>query len=214
MWGFFKVVIFGGTVPALLCLVATGCSDDSGPEPPPPERVTHHEVSGRAPRASGGFPSVVMLEPEGGTTAAPEVDDVLLIDQYNTDFHPRLLIARPGQPVEFKNSENVLHNIHVTDPSNWTTVFNVATPTSGAYAHKFDREGAFDVACDIHPAMAAYIVVTRSLYAVITETDGSFSFPDVPNGSHRVEVWNLDPSRRVERVVRVDGAVTELVLEP
>jgi plastocyanin len=203
---------------AALFAVATllaSCSPDPEPEPAPPAPAAHVGLRGRAPRASGGYPSVIMLQPEDGSKRAPEVDDPLVMDQYNTDFHPRLLIARPGQPVQFKNSEDVVHNIHVTDATDRSTIFNVATPVSGAYTHKFDREGAFDVACDIHPSMAAYIVVTSSPFVVIAETDGSFTLPDVlPAGSYRVKVWNSDPSRRLERVVQIDATTTELVLEP
>ena len=194
-------------------LTVSACSDQPRDPDQPAEtpKSTASTVTGTAPRAFGGFPSVVILEPE-----APIEVPILppsVMDQYNTEFHPRLLLVRVGQTVRFKNSEDTLHNVHVIDIETHDTAFNVATPVVGAYEYVFDNASVYDVSCGIHPSMAAFIVVTDSPFAVVADNDGAFSLPEVPAGNYTARVWNLDLARRSERVVVINDAATELNLE-
>jgi hypothetical protein len=136
------------------------------------------------------------------------------MDQYGSAFLPKVLVARVGQPVDFKNSEDVLHNVRVVDTESGKTVFNVGTPVVGSYRHTFEKEGAYDVSCDIHPYMAAFIIVTSAPYWAIAGSEGEFDIPEVPEGVYRLTVWNLDPKRRLETRVEIGGEPTELSLEP
>jgi len=171
------------------------------------------DVTGQAPKASGGFPSVIIMEPRGGEPFPVPTESVLM-DQYGIQFHPKILLARVGQPVEFHNSEDELHNVHVMDTQTGKTLFNVATPVVGSYLYTFDEPGAYDVACHTHPAMAAFIVVTQTPYAVVADKDGTFSLEGVPRGTYDVRVWNVDPARRSERVIEIGETPTALVLDP
>ncbi len=134
------------------------------------------------------------------------------MDQYGTAFRPKLLVVRPGQPVDFKNSEDVLHNVHVIDAETRKTEFNVATPVVGAYRYVFKREGAYDVSCNIHPSMAAFVIVTAAPFVVVADGQGSFALEAIPQGIYDVRVWNLDPERRSERKVAIDAATRSLTL--
>jgi plastocyanin len=168
-------------------------------------------VQGKAPPATGIFPSIVTLEPETPIeTVVPEEPAVM--DQYGTAFHPKVLLVRPGQPVDFKNSEDVLHNVHVVHIESGETEFNVGTPVVGSYRHRFQREGAYDVSCEIHPSMAALLFVTSAPFATIADSQGNFAIPSVPAGSYRLTVWNLDPHRWRKRTVVIDEGITELSL--
>ena len=195
-------------------LTVSACSDQPRDADPPEEtpKSTASTVTGTAPRAFGGFPSVVILEPE--VPIEVPILPPAVMDQYNTEFHPRLLLVRVGQTVRFKNSEDTLHNVHVIDIETHDTAFNVATPVVGAYDYVFDNASVYDVSCGIHPSMAAFIVVTDSQFAVVAENDGAFSLPEVPAGNYTARVWNLDPARRSARdvVIAIDDAATELNL--
>lgn len=171
-------------------------------------------IRGRAPRATGGFPSVVILTPDTDDEIEfPVPLEPALMDQYNTEFNPNVLIVRAGQKVQFKNSEDTLHNVHVIDTVTRDTAFNVATPVTGAFEHVFDAPAVYDVSCGIHPSMAAFVVVVDSPYAVVANADGTFSLPDVPPGAYTAAVWNLEPSRRSERRVTIEGDMSELTLD-
>ena len=173
-------------------------------------------LTGRVPPASGGLPSVVMLEPEtrGGIpedVAVPE--EPAIIDQWGMAFVPEVLVVRSGQTVEFHNSEDVLHNVHVVDRETTSTVTNVATPTvDSTFQLVFEHPGTYQVLCDVHAAMGAFIIVTSSPYSIVAEKDGTFALPEVPYGSYTLTVWNLDESRQSRQVVTVAGPRTEVIV--
>jgi plastocyanin len=152
-----------------------------------------------------------MLSPEVPVeTALPE--DPATMDQYGTAFWPKLLVVRPGQPVDFKNSEDVLHNVHVIDADSRQTEFNVGTPVVGSYRHAFQREGAYDVSCNIHPSMAAFLIVTAAPFYAVADSQGNFTFAEIPEGSYQARVWNLDPNRKRERTIVIDRSTEALDL--
>ena len=99
-----------------------------------------------------------------------------------------LLLARVGQPVEFRNSEDMPHNVSVTRRESGSEVFNVGTEPHQKYVHTFDRVGQFDVKCDIHEGMEATVIVARGPMTTIAGDDGRFSFPNVAFGSYKVSL--------------------------
>jgi hypothetical protein len=114
------------------------------------------------------------------------------MDQSGQQFLPGLLLAQTGQTVKFRNSEDVLHNVRVTEVATETPVFNVATIPFGSYDHKFERPGFYTVSCDIHTTMRADILVTASPYTATLEADGSFTVKDVPPGAYKLTVYAGD----------------------
>ncbi len=159
-------------------------------------------VAGRAPAAAGGLPAVVTLEPaDGHSVQLP--DAPALMDQYALSFLPQLLVVRTGQAVEFRNSEEVSHNVRVVDVTADSTLFNVATPQGEPYLHEFPRAGEYTVACDIHPGMTAFILAVDASYATVAEEDGAFAFADVPPGAYTLRVWHPDATQRSTRQVQV-----------
>ena len=135
------------------------------------------------------------------------------MDQLGSVFHPGVLLVGAGEPVEFINSEDVFHNVRVVDGESGETEFNVASPAFVSYQHTFAAPGVFDVGCDIHPAMAAFIIVSSTPYAVVADEDGSFSLPSVPPGSDKLKVWHLEAEHRSEREIEIGGPGDELRLE-
>ncbi len=208
----------------LTALPVPSCSNDSvetAPVVARPEESSSPDsgsstgtVTGTAPKPTGGFGSIVVLEPETPVEWPPPPTEAALMDQSGNAFHPKILLVRLGQPVEFRNSEDVLHNVHVMDAETRKTVFNVGTPVVGAYRHTFASEGAYDVSCEIHPSMAAFVFVSSSPYVAVADGAGRFEIPGVPKGRYRATVWNLDPKRRSERSVEIADRATHLTLDP
>jgi plastocyanin len=178
------------------------------------EEAVGQAVTGKAPRAVGRFSSVILLEPIVlGDDTAKAPTEQLLMDQYGHNFHPGVLLVHKGQQVRFHNSEAELHNVRVVDAGSGSTLFNVATPENGHYDYRFEHSGFYDVSCDIHAGMAAFLIVTSTPYAVVAGNDGSFSLSDVPPGSYKLTLWTVDPSKRMEKVVEVSGDGVEIVLD-
>lgn len=152
-------------------------------------------MSGTAPAGS-----VVVLEPlqphEFPPATAPQT-----MDQAAMTFFPALLLARVGQRVEFRNSEDALHNVRVDERATGTPVFNVATPPYETYTHVFERPGYYDVSCDVHVAMRATILVTSTPYAALVGKDQTFTFPDVEPGSYTITMSG--GGRELDQIVEV-----------
>jgi plastocyanin len=163
--------------------------------------VTGKVAPGLAPPSA-----IVVLEPKG-EGELPIRSEPAIMDQAGYAFLPEFLLAQAGQPVEFRNSEDVLHNVRVTEISSQKPAFNVATLAFGKYEHKFDP-GYYSVTCDIHTTMRASILVTASPYSVTTAEDGSFSMSNVRPGHYNLTVY-AGPSP-VVRSIEVKDARTDL----
>ena len=122
------------------------------------------------------------------------------MDQVSATFSPDLLIVRTGQPVEFRNSDDTLHNVHVGNEDTKEPSFNVAIPTGEKYVYTFGKDGFYHVGCDIHPAMSAEIVSASTPFVARTGADGRFEFSEVPPGAYvmRVMAGGEKSSRDVE----------------
>ena len=191
----------------------------SKPEPPPPAS-TAAPAAAPAASASGagrvvgriqpGAAGVVVLAPKAARTFPPQ-DEKPIMDQASLTFTPELLFVRTGQPAEFRNSDDTLHNVNVKHEETREQAFNVAIPTGGNYDHTFAREGFYRVGCDIHPAMAASIFAASSPYTTMAGTDGSFAFEEVPPGPWVVTVYTS--GRRLQKDVEVKSGVSEVTIE-
>jgi plastocyanin len=164
-------------------------------------------VVGRV-RASGV--AVVALEPKGARAFEPQFEKPVM-DQVGQTFGPELLLVRTGEPVEFRNSDDTLHNVNVKDEQTREQAFNVAIPTGGAYEYTFKRDGFYRVGCDIHPAMAASIFAASTPYTAVADGEGGFAFAGVPRGAWTVTVYT--GGRRLQKDVEVKGGVTEVAIE-
>jgi len=83
---------------------------------------------------------VVVLEPRTPREFAPQSDKPVM-DQVGQAFGPEVLLVRTGEPVEFRNSDDTLHNVRVSHEETRTSAFNVAIPTGEAYTYTFERDG-------------------------------------------------------------------------
>jgi plastocyanin len=145
-------------------------------------------LGGMVPAATGGLPSLVVLQPAVAREFAPPAEKAVM-DQLNLSFLPGVLLVRTGHPTEFRNSDDVLHNVRVREDATKEGTFNVAIPTGEKYEHAFARDGFYDVGCDIHPGMSATILATSTPYAAIANPDGSFLIADVAAGQYTMTVY-------------------------
>src|SRR5690349_3523505 len=146
-----------------------------------PAAVTIAEVTGTVPKNA-----IVTLLPQG--EAPPMPDGPAVMDQISKQFLPNALLARVGQPVEFRNSEDMPHNVSVTRRDSGTEVFTVGTEPHQKYVHTFERVGQFDVRCDIHEGMEATLIIAPGPQTVIAADDGQFAFPNVPVGAYKISL--------------------------
>ena len=203
-------VLVGATFVAT-CLGCGGAAP--APAAPPEPAATAPEaartITGKAPAAVNGAPSVVILEPRANTEF-PTPSEPVVMDQFSMMFVPAQLLVRTSQPVRFLNSDQELHNVRVVENDTRDTIFNVATVAGGYYEHIFERPGTYAVTCDVHTAMGAVIIVTSTPHAVIADANGTFSLVDVTPGIYTATVYAGED--RLERVVEIADSQAEAVL--
>jgi plastocyanin len=153
--------------------------------------------------------AIVVLEP---TTPRefPNAEQAVM-DQVSLTFTPDLLFVRTGQPVEFRNSDDTLHNVHVGNSDTKEPSFNVAIPTGEKYSYTFAKGGFYHVGCDIHPGMSAEILAVSSPFVMVAGADGHFGFDDVPPGAYRVRVHAA--GARTERDVEIKAGPNAVAIE-
>jgi plastocyanin len=171
---------------------------------PPTGAVT---VTGQAKGSGAG--AIVVLTPADGHESRPPASPQIM-DQAGYTFLPALLVAQTGQTVQFRNSEDVLHNVRVTEAATDTPVFNIATTAFGAYDHKFERPGFYTVTCDIHSTMRADILVAPSPYTATTDEHGGFTIDSVPAGAYTATLYA--GGAPTTKAVEVKAGKTELTL--
>src|SRR5262249_43625248 len=147
---------------------------ETSPKPAPASSAapTLGQVSGSAPV---GDLVVVALEPKGEQSFPPQIAPPAM-DQIGQTFSPAVLIVRTGQPTEFRNSDDTLHNVNVRNEDTKEQAFNTAIPAGEKFVYAFKKDGLYHVGCDIHPAMSAEIIASSSPFVTIAANDGSFSF--------------------------------------
>lgn len=143
-------------------------------------------VSGQAPPAAGMLVSIVLLEPHAELDV-PLPDEIPVMDQIGRQFVPGFILVRTGQTIDFTNSEDDLHTVHVKDESG-ESIFNVATMMGSTYEHTFKVGGEYSVICNTHTEMFADIMVVDTPYAVVADREGRFTVPDVVPGRYTATV--------------------------
>jgi plastocyanin len=199
------------------CVMACACSKPAAPPPSiaaapaPAATVPSGGATGSvAGSVHGTGTAVVVLEPRSARAFAPP-DEKAVMDQAGLTFGPELLLVRTGYPVEFRNSDDTLHNVRVSHEETRESAFNVAIPTGESYTYTFERDGFYRVGCDIHPAMAASVFAAASPFTTLAAADGRFLFTDVPAGAWIVTVYT--DGKKLHKDVDVTGGVTNVTIE-
>ncbi len=126
--------------------------------------------------------------PAGKTWPAPQTPVVL--DQQGCQYKPHVMGIMVGQPYKILNSDALPHNVHTLPKVN--KPFNRAMPATLKEATtKFDRaEPIFQVKCDVHPWMSAYIGVFTHPFFSVTRTDGKYAISGLEPGTYEITAWH------------------------
>lgn len=140
---------------------------------------------------------------------AVEKETVHELDNIRCRFTPHVQAASLGQFVLFKNSDPILHTAHAVF-TNEQPQFNV-----GLYPGRTSRKplitaGLVNIRCEVHPWMAAYIMVTEHPYHAVSDIYGEYELSDVPPGVYQLKVWHETLGTQDKRI-EVKPAVTQKV---
>ncbi len=197
----------------LLLLAATAVAS-AEPRGKVTGKVTVTEADGK--RASGADVIVYVVGPPG-PAAPPESAEPAktTIKQEGRRFVPDLVGVTIHDAVEFPNLDNYMHNVFSQSPDR---KFDLGSMTKGDKPKfkQFKKAGVIDVYCNIHPEMAATIIVLPNRWHAKAKADGSFTIDNVPAGNWKVFAYTRRATKPASASITVtDGAVssTQLALQ-
>ena len=137
---------------------------------------------------------VSVKTPEGKELGKASTTPAVL-DQKGCIYVPHVVALMVGQPLDVKNSDPFLHNVHTLSIDN--TAMNVGMVTVGdKKIEPFKAAETFKVKCDVHPWMVAWICVLDNPYFAVTSADekgiGAYSIDTkgLPDGDYTFVAWH------------------------
>jgi plastocyanin len=126
--------------------------------------------------------------PAGKTWPAPSTPVVL--DQAGCQYKPHAQGIMVGQAYRILNSDGILHNVHALPKVN--AQFNQPMPASmKEKTVTFAKaESIFQIKCDVHPWMTAYIGVFTHPFFSATGADGKFTISGLDAGTYELTAWH------------------------
>jgi hypothetical protein len=162
--------------------------------------------------ADGGLKNVFIhvkagLDPAYGFDTPTEP---VILDQKGCIYTPRIVGVRVGQPLEVRNSDPTMHNVHAMPLKNQE--FNRGQPMQG-----FKNTEVFTVpevmvrfVCNVHNWMAAYVGVVAHPYFAVTDENGRFEIKGLPPGTYTIEAWHEKFGTREGTVTITTGQTATL----
>ena len=177
-------------------------------------RIWAGEVKGKVTavgmRSAEGIAVYVDSLP-GKTFPAPA--EHVTVDQTHLAFAPHVVVIQQGTTVEFKNDDNVGHNVY------WPAIHhdkklahNMGTwPQGLSKPYTFTEVGDVPLLCNVHPEMSGIIFVVPTPYFALTDKDGTFVIKNVPPGQYTLKTGS-ENGKPSSQPVTVAGATVNVNL--
>lgn len=145
-------------------------------------------------------------------SAPPAKAERKVIQQSGKKFVPSWAVIQRGTAIAFPNMDNIYHNVFSLSAGN---SFDLGLYNSGgeAKSHTFAEAGPVDVYCNIHPQMAASVLVVPNRYFAKVKPDGSFEIAGVPVGRRKVVAWAPGSRPTADWIEVATGRTADLSLK-
>jgi hypothetical protein len=168
-------------------------------------KFTRHYAVG----ADAGLANVFVYVKEGAAADRSKQSVMPLLDNVGCEFQPYVLGVRAGQPFKLRNSDSVLHNMHILPaPRGGNREYNIAMPVANMSVEKvLEKPEVFvKVKCDVHPWMFAYIGVVDHPWFAVTDQNGKFALPaGLPQGRYSLAAVHLKAGELVQEITISEG---------
>jgi plastocyanin len=130
----------------------------------------------------------------------------IVLDQQGCRYEPHVFGVHVGQPVEVRNSDSTLHNVHAIPKTN--DEFNFGQqPSTPPVTRTFDTpEIGVSFRCDVHGWMRAYANVVTHPFFAVTKEDGTFEIKGLPAGTYTIEAWHERLGTQTQQVTIAEGS--------
>lgn len=111
----------------------------------------------------------------------------IVLDQKGCRYIPHVIGVMVGQPVEFRNSDRTMHNVHIIPPgSEYSAGFDISQPPmAGTEQHIFHTTGLMiPIRCNNHPWMEAFLNVVKNPFFAVSDAEGKFEIHGLPPGTY------------------------------
>jgi len=187
------------TLFALLALCGTAAAEDTG------------QIKGKVKLGKGSDAANVYVFLKGDKLPYTAPKTPKQIAQKNKQFGPRVLAVLRGTTVEFPNGDKIMHNVYSRST---VTPFDLGHYKQGeSKSVTFNKVGVIDIYCNIHPDMAATVLVVDNNFLTGVTADGSFELKDVPPGNWEVVAWQPSSPQASKPVAVKGGAAATVNLE-
>lgn len=150
--------------------------------------------------------AVVYAEPLDGPVPARPTK--VSVAQKNKAFAPRVLGLPVGSTVAFPNDDSIFHNVFSRSAPQ---PFDLGLYRAGASKSRtFSQPATYHVFCNIHPQMAAFVVVAPSPWVTTAGADGAWRL-DVPPGRYKVTALS-ERAQAVSMDVQTGAGASSVVL--
>lgn len=192
---------------------ASSASAERAAPPPPTARRTREAsssgggvVEGRVDVPSGEPVAYVFVENVRGRAVR---DRTVTIKQQNKRFAPGWAVVERGTTIEFPNLDAIYHNVFSLSAGN-TFDLGLYRAGEGAKSFRFMNAGIVDLYCNIHPRMAASVLVLPNRHFAKVQPDGTFRIEGVPSGKRKIVAWapGSDVASEWTNVGGADSSVT------
>lgn len=174
----------------------------------PSSATVRGTVSGGGTLGPGG--TVVWLERKDGPTPRPKPARNKAILQRNKSFVPRVLAVPVGTTVEFRNEDDLFHNVFSLSRPN---DFDLGLYKQGnARTQTFDAPGPVQLLCNIHAQMLAWVYVVKSPWYAQADGAGQFAIKGVPPGEYVLHAWSEGAAHPLEQPLKVTAELAPLAL--
>lgn len=145
----------------------------------------------------------------GGTKAAAAT--MITVTNQQCRFAPHVQVARPGATLRITSEDQVLHTTHAYAEDE-RTLFNIALPLpSMSFARPLERARLVRLACDTHPWMRGFVVLTEEM-AAVTGPDGRFTMSNVPAGTYELRFWHERLKAAPQKVVVAASGTSQVTI--
>jgi plastocyanin len=124
-----------------------------------------------------------------------ENPDIVIMDQIDKQFAPRVLVVQKNQTVSFPNSDDIRHHLYSFSKPK---PFEFKMFKGGESKQlTFDQTGIVVLGCNIHDQMVGYIYVAENEHTVMTNDQG---IAELPSAGLAVKLWHSRLSaNKIER---------------
>lgn len=180
------------------------------PEPAPKAAISSFSVAGLVTGGGSHGPggAVVVLRRTDGATPRPRATRVRAVLQKDKRFVPHVLAVPVGATVEFRNEDELFHNVFSLSKPN---DFDLGLYKSGAQREQvFSTPGPVQLLCNIHASMNGWLYVSDSPWFAQADPNGRFTVKNVPAGQYEAEVWHEWSTQVAKLTVKVGPNLGEL----